>query len=160
MIPWNFKGFRENSRDFHPSEFPNSWGSENSEKIRHNLGKTIFNFPKKTHRLYEKLHEEPEFEHRLCLKLDGVFGFALIYGDEFMAARDPIGVKPLYWGTDAQGRWMFRSKSGEKPEPGPGDYGHGGSYDILYHGSNTILKPKNCWSPSSENLDTDYLPPL
>jgi len=44
----------------------------------------------------------------LCLTLDGVFAFALIYGDEFMVARDPIGVKQLYWGTDSEGRKLFR----------------------------------------------------
>ena len=44
----------------------------------------------------------------MCLTLDGVFAFALIYGDEFMVARDPIGVKQLYWGTDSEGRKLFR----------------------------------------------------
>ncbi|KAI3416304.1 hypothetical protein GPALN_005842, partial [Globodera pallida] len=44
------------------------------------------------------------------LALDGVFAFAVIYGDEFMAARDPIGVKPLYWDTDAGGRKLFSSE--------------------------------------------------
>lgn len=58
--------------------------------------------------LYEKLRGQEEFERQLCLALDGVFAFALIYGDEFMAARDPIGVKPLYWGTDGEGRKLFR----------------------------------------------------
>uniref|UniRef100_A0A914IDQ2 Asparagine synthetase [glutamine-hydrolyzing] n=1 Tax=Globodera rostochiensis TaxID=31243 RepID=A0A914IDQ2_GLORO len=61
-------------------------------------------------KLYEKMHDQPEFEHELCLALDGVFAFAVIYGDEFMAARDPIGVKPLYWGTDAGGRKLFSSE--------------------------------------------------
>ncbi|KAI3416307.1 hypothetical protein GPALN_005845 [Globodera pallida] len=56
------------------------------------------------------MHDQPEFEHELCLALDGVFAFAVIYGDEFMAARDPIGVKPLYWGTDDGGRKLFSSE--------------------------------------------------
>lgn len=49
-----------------------------------------------------------DFERALCLALDGVFAFALIHGDEFMVARDPIGVKQLYWGSDLDGRKYFR----------------------------------------------------
>jgi len=55
--------------------------------------------------LYEKLRSG-----EICSLLDGVFAFALIYGDEFMAARDPIGVKPLYYGVDEKGRYMFSSE--------------------------------------------------
>ena len=34
-----------------------------------------------------------------CVKeLDGMFAFAIFNGDEFMLARDPIGIKPLYYG--------------------------------------------------------------
>jgi asparagine synthase (glutamine-hydrolysing) len=34
-----------------------------------------------------------------CLKeLNGMFAFAIFDGDDFMLARDPIGIKPLYYG--------------------------------------------------------------
>lgn len=53
--------------------------------------------------LYEKYRNGKD----VCSRLDGVFAFALIYGDEFLVARDPIGVKPLYYGTDKDGRHFF-----------------------------------------------------
>ncbi len=43
-----------------------------------------------------------------CVKeLDGMFAFALYDGDTFMLARDPIGIKPLYYGY--QGSVMYFS---------------------------------------------------
>ncbi|WP_298525367.1 asparagine synthase B [uncultured Christiangramia sp.] len=43
-------------------------------------------------------------------KLDGVFSFVIIDGDDFMVARDPIGVKPLYYGKDEAGSMWFASE--------------------------------------------------
>ncbi len=54
--------------------------------------------------LYEK------FGYEFCNMLDGVFVFVLIDGDKFMAARDPIGVKPLYYGHDKSGRMFIASE--------------------------------------------------
>ena len=42
--------------------------------------------------------------------LDGIFAFAAMNGDDWLVARDPIGVKPLYWGRDAAGNLWFASE--------------------------------------------------
>jgi asparagine synthase (glutamine-hydrolysing) len=47
-----------------------------------------------------------------CVKdLDGMFAFALFDGDDFMMARDPIGIKPLYYGRK-NGTLYFTSELG------------------------------------------------
>lgn len=47
---------------------------------------------------------------QMCEKLDGVFAFALCHEGEFLAARDPIGVKQMYYGRDAEGRYFFTNE--------------------------------------------------
>lgn len=56
------------------------------------------------------VHLYEEFGYDFCDKLDGVFAFVVIDGDDFIAGRDPIGVKPLYYGTDATGNMYFASE--------------------------------------------------
>ena len=47
-----------------------------------------------------------------CVKdLDGMFAFALFDGDNFMLARDPIGIKPLYYGY-VEDKLYFSSELG------------------------------------------------
>lgn len=47
-----------------------------------------------------------------CVKeLDGMFSFAIFDGDNFMLARDPIGIKPLYYGRQ-NGKFYFTSELG------------------------------------------------
>ena len=47
-----------------------------------------------------------------CVKeLDGMFAFAILDGDDFMMARDPIGIKPLYYGYK-NGKLYFSSELG------------------------------------------------
>jgi asparagine synthase (glutamine-hydrolysing) len=44
-------------------------------------------------KLYKKLGAQ-------CVELlDGMFAFAIVQGDELFMARDPLGIKPLYFGT-------------------------------------------------------------
>ncbi|KAE9414163.1 hypothetical protein Angca_005266, partial [Angiostrongylus cantonensis] len=55
--------------------------------------------------LYEKFREGS-----MCNLLDGVFAFALCFDGEFLAARDPIGVKQMYYGIDKHGRYFFSNE--------------------------------------------------
>ncbi|MCB9232712.1 MAG: asparagine synthase B [Bacteroidia bacterium] len=54
--------------------------------------------------LYEKFGTE--FLHHL----DGVFAFVVADGQTIIAGRDPLGVKPLYYGVDSSGTWYFASE--------------------------------------------------
>jgi asparagine synthase (glutamine-hydrolysing) len=44
------------------------------------------------------LHLYREMGPKCVTELDGMFAFAIFDGDNFMLARDPIGIKPLYYG--------------------------------------------------------------
>ncbi len=57
--------------------------------------------------LYLFLEKGPECIH----DLDGMFAFALYDDDRFMLARDPIGIKPLYYGYKDD-RFYFSSELG------------------------------------------------
>ena len=54
--------------------------------------------------LYEK------FGYDFCHLLDGMFAFVVIDGDDYIAGRDPLGIKPLYYGLDERGRMYFASE--------------------------------------------------
>ncbi|WP_340075028.1 asparagine synthase B [Leptobacterium sp. I13] len=56
------------------------------------------------------VHLYEEFGYDFCNKLDGVFAFVVIDGDDYIAGRDPIGIKPLYYGKDKEGRMYFASE--------------------------------------------------
>ncbi|MCD5325730.1 MULTISPECIES: asparagine synthase B [Pontibacillus] len=45
-------------------------------------------------------------------KLDGMFAFVIVdeRKDTFVAARDTLGIKPLYYGKDEQGNYVFSSE--------------------------------------------------
>lgn len=55
-----------------------------------------------------KLYEE--FGTDFCNLLDGVFSFIIMDDDKFMVARDPIGIKPLYFGQDKNDTYYFSSE--------------------------------------------------
>jgi len=54
-------------------------------------------------RLFDKLRESS------VARLDGMFAFVIADGDHVFAARDPIGIKPLYVGR-RRGAWCFASE--------------------------------------------------
>ncbi len=56
------------------------------------------------------VHLYEEFGYDFVNMLDGVFAFVVIDGDDYIAGRDPIGVKPLYYGIDAKGNMYFSSE--------------------------------------------------
>jgi asparagine synthase (glutamine-hydrolysing) len=56
------------------------------------------------------VHLYEEFGYKFCNMLDGAFAFVVINGDDYIAGRDPIGVKPLYYGLDERGRIYFSSE--------------------------------------------------
>lgn len=56
------------------------------------------------------VHLYEEFGYDFCHLLDGMFAFVIINGDDFMAARDPLGIKPFYYGLDERGRIYFASE--------------------------------------------------
>ncbi|RWW92100.1 asparagine synthase B [Flavobacterium cerinum] len=56
------------------------------------------------------VHLYEEFGYDFCNMLDGMFAFVVIDGDDFIAGRDPLGIKPLYYGLDERGRIYFASE--------------------------------------------------
>ncbi|TDW52566.1 asparagine synthase (glutamine-hydrolysing) [Flavobacterium sp. 270] len=56
------------------------------------------------------VHLYEEFGYDFCNLLDGDFAFVVIDGDNYIAGRDPIGIKPLYYGLDERGRIYFSSE--------------------------------------------------
>ncbi|WP_395053001.1 asparagine synthase B, partial [Flavobacterium sp.] len=56
------------------------------------------------------VHLYEEFKYDFLHHLDGDFAFVVVDGDDFIAGRDPLGVKPLYYGMDERGRTYFASE--------------------------------------------------
>lgn len=56
------------------------------------------------------VHLYEEYGYDFCDKLDGMFAFVVIDGDDYIAGRDPLGIKPLYYGLDERGRMYLSSE--------------------------------------------------
>jgi len=90
-----------------------AWMVHNGEIYNHEkLRKTILkDHTFRTHSDSEVIvHLYEAFGYDFCNMLDGMFAFVVIDGDDFIAARDPLGIKPLYYGIDERGRMYFASE--------------------------------------------------
>jgi asparagine synthase (glutamine-hydrolysing) len=56
------------------------------------------------------LHLYQDLGARCVAELDGMFAFFVTDGDRFMAARDPFGIKPLYFGHGRERQIWFASE--------------------------------------------------
>lgn len=56
------------------------------------------------------VHLYEEYGYDICNMLHGIFAFVVVDGDKFIAGRDPIGVKPMYYGRLADGSICFASE--------------------------------------------------
>jgi asparagine synthase (glutamine-hydrolysing) len=52
-----------------------------------------------------------EYGRTFASHLQGVFACAVCNGDRIILARDPVGVRPMYWGTTADGEFCFASEA-------------------------------------------------
>jgi asparagine synthase (glutamine-hydrolysing) len=80
----------------------------NHKKLKETLLKDHFFRTKSDSEVIVHLYEK--YGYDFLNMLDGVFAFVVIDGDDFIAGRDPIGIKPLYYGKDAEGRMYFSSE--------------------------------------------------
>lgn len=106
-------------------------------------------------RLYEQ--EGPE-----CVaRLDGMFAFAILDGDSLFLARDPLGIKPLYYGTEGS-RLYFASeakallgRAGDVREFPPGTWLHSRLgqrryFDLPKPGEPTMSAPRGTLADTLE----------
>ena len=106
------------------------------EKIRAELAKKGYNFNSDSDcEILLPLYRE--YGTEMFAMLDAEFACIICDGDtgEYIAARDPIGIRPLYYGYDADGTIIFASEAknlvglAEKIRPfPPGHYYKGGKF--------------------------------
>ncbi len=95
-----------------PMGFDGAWITFNGEiynyreLARQNLTDVHFQTHSDTEVIVKLYHK---FGSRCVEMLDGMFAFAIIQGDELFMARDPLGIKPLYWG-EHDGLFYFASE--------------------------------------------------
>ncbi|MDH3662880.1 MAG: asparagine synthase (glutamine-hydrolyzing), partial [Alphaproteobacteria bacterium] len=67
----------------------------NDAELRHELGEDVFATATDSEAI---LHALSAWGTDAVARLDGMFAFVLVHEDGLIAARDPIGIKPLYMG--------------------------------------------------------------
>jgi asparagine synthase (glutamine-hydrolysing) len=80
----------------------------NYHHLKENLTETKFR-TKSDSEVIVKLWER--YGEKAIEKLDGIFAFVVVEGTEVFVARDPMGIKPLYYGQDTDGAWWFASEA-------------------------------------------------
>lgn len=91
----------------------NAWMVHNGEIYNHqNLRNTVLSDHtfRTTSDSEVIVHLYEKFGYDFCHMLDGMFAFVVINGDDYIAGRDPLGIKPLYYGLDERGRIYFASE--------------------------------------------------
>lgn len=95
-----------------PMGFEDTWIVFNGEvyNFRQLAKEHLHDVELKTHSDTEVIvHLYRKYGPRAVEMLDGMFAFALMNGEEFFLARDPIGIKPLYCG-EKDGKFYFASE--------------------------------------------------
>lgn len=72
----------------------------NDAELRHELGDDIFATATDSEAI---LHSLSAWGTDAVAHLDGMFAFVLVHEDGLIAARDPLGIKPLYMGRIDEG---------------------------------------------------------
>ncbi|MCF7935655.1 MAG: asparagine synthase B [Synergistales bacterium] len=86
-------------------------------------------------------------------ELDGMFAFGLTDGTDLFLARDPLGIKPLYYTSDEKGNLYFASEMKSLPDKGnPFREFPTGSW---YHSREGFHRYYTVPQPSYEEMDTD-----
>lgn len=101
--------------------------------------------------LYEK------YGYDFCNELDGDWAFVVVDGDKFMAGRDPIGVKPFYYGKDKEGNLYFGSEmkalhdACEWFEPFPPGHYYTGDTGLVQYYKPKYHDPEKCTDEGSKD---------
>lgn len=93
-----------------PMGFKDSWIAFNGEiyNYRELQAKYLPDHSFRTHSDTEvMLHLYHKFGPEFVELLDGMFAFAIFQDGELLLARDPLGIKPLYYGPDLNGEHML-----------------------------------------------------
>ena len=97
-----------------PMQYEDSWIAFNGEiyNYRELQSKHLSNEKMKGHSDTEVLlHLYRKVGPQFVETLDGMFAFAIYHNDEFLLARDPLGIKPLYYGSSLDNQhWYFASE--------------------------------------------------